>query len=238
MSGHSKWSKVKHQKASTDKVKGQAFTKATHAITVAVREAAGVTDPNLNFRLRLAIDKARSVNMPKENIARAIERAAKAGESNIDQVTYEAFGPGGAAVLIQAATDNKQRTVSQVKNVLDKSGGTLATPGAVSFMFQQSGVITLAKSGLSFDALLELALEVGADDVIERDDVYEVYTSPAVLAQVRQRISDQGLVVDNAEIIMRPTIPLTLDGEKTAKLDQLCAKLEELDDVTAVYANV
>ena len=138
MSGHSKWSKVKHQKATTDVVKGAAFTKASRAITLAVREGGGIPDPEKNFRLRLAIEKARAVNMPKENIARAIDKATGGGAGDIEQVVYEGYGPGGVAFMIEAATDNRNRTVSVVKNMFERNGGTLAGPGAVSFLFTKS----------------------------------------------------------------------------------------------------
>src|SRR3990167_7132942 len=154
MSGHSKWSKVKHQKATTDAVKGAAFTKASRAITIAVREGGGVADPEKNFRLRLAVEKARIVNMPKDNIERAIARAAGGDASVIESVVYEGDGPAGVGLLIEAATDNRQRTVSGVKQVLERAGGRLATPGAVGYQFKRAGVITISKIGRSFDQLM------------------------------------------------------------------------------------
>jgi YebC/PmpR family DNA-binding regulatory protein len=237
MSGHSKWSKVKHQKATTDVVKGAAFTKASRAVTLAVKEGGGVTDPNHNFHLRLAIEKARAVNMPKDNIERAIEKGAGGGIGSIEQVIYEAFGPGGVAFVIEAATDNRQRTVSQVKNVLDRSGGALATPGAVGYQFQKMGVRTVPKTSKVYDELLEAALAGGADDVVETDDMYEIYTSLAVVPHVRKSLEDSGAVVDNAQVIMRPTVTVPVDASKQETIDHLVEQLESLDDVQTVYTN-
>ncbi len=175
MSGHSKWSKVKHQKATTDVVKGAAFTKAAAAIIVAVREGGGITDPDKNFRLRLAVEKAHDVNMPKENIERAIERGAGSEGRTIESINYEAYGPGGVAIIIDAATDNRQRTVAEIKNTLDRHGGVLAAPGAVDFLFRRLGVIIIPKTpALGFDAILEKAINAGADDVVAQNDLFEI----------------------------------------------------------------
>ena len=168
MSGHSKWSKVKHQKATTDVVKGMAFTKAARAITIAVHEGGGIGDPAHNFHLRLAIEKAREVNMPKDNIERAIEKGMGSGGAQIEQITYEGYGPGGVAILIEAATDNRQRTVSAVKNLLDRAGGSLGSPGAVFYLFKPCGIITVPKT-VGFDMLFEAALSAGADAAFSRD---------------------------------------------------------------------
>lgn len=237
MSGHSKWSKVKHQKATTDVVKGAAFTKASRAITLAVKEGGGVSDPNHNFHLRLAIEKARAVNMPKDNIERAIEKGAGGGAGTLEQVVYEGFGPGGIALLIEAATDNRQRTVSQVKNILDRSGGTLAGPGAVSYQFQKVGVLTVPKASRSYDDILEIVLTGGADDVAETDDMYEVYASIPMLSQVKKTLEEGGVAVDNAVVVMRPTVTVIIDSAKQDALERLTEQLEALDDVQSVYTN-
>jgi YebC/PmpR family DNA-binding regulatory protein len=231
MSGHSKWSKVKHQKATTDVVKSTAFTKATHAITIAVREGGGITDPDSNFHLRLAIERARAVNMPKENIERAIAKGSGEGASGIEQVLYEGYGPGGIAFLIEATTDNRQRTVSQVKNVLERAGGTLASPGAVAFQFMRKGIMTVPKTGLTFDTLLSGAIDAGAEDVVERVDLFEVYTNHADLFKVKKFLEEKGIVIDNAALIMHPTT--TIHGD----VDNLVADLESLDDIQFVYTN-
>jgi YebC/PmpR family DNA-binding regulatory protein len=237
MSGHSKWSKVKHQKATTDVVKGMAFTKAARAITLAVREGGGVGDPDRNFHLRLAIEKARDVNMPKENIERAVEKGKGAGGEAIEQIFYEGYGPFGVACIVEVATDNKQRTVSVIKNLLDRSGGTLASPGAVSYLFKQCAVCTILKSSISFDTLLEVVVEAGADDVVETADMYEVYSAISKNPGVKQRLSEQGITVDNTEIIMKPISSIVLPAPKMQKIDMLIEDLESLDDVQKVFMN-
>lgn len=231
MSGHSKWSKVKHQKATTDVVKSAHFTKATHAIMVAVGEGGGITDPNQNFHLRLAVEKARAVNMPKENIERAIAKAAGEGASAIEQIMYEGYGPGGVAFMIETATDNKQRTVSQVKNVLERAGGTLASPGAVAYQFERRGVMTVPKTGLTYDNLLSAGIDAGAEDVVEALDLFEVYTRPADLFKVKTALEGTGIAIDNAILIMHPT--MTVAGA----VDELVSELEDLEDVQTVYTN-
>lgn len=231
MSGHSKWSKVKHQKATTDVVKSAAFTKATHAIMIAVKEGGGITDPNSNFHLRLAVEQARAVNMPKENIERAIAKASGEGASAIEQVMYEGYGPGGVAMLILAATDNRQRTVSQIKNVLERAGGSLASPGAVSFQFQKRGVLTVPRSGFTMDRILEAALDAGADDVVDAADFFEVYTGPTSLFDVKKSLEEKGIVVENAVLIMHPV------ARVRGFVEALVSELEALDDVQTVYTN-
>lgn len=238
MSGHSKWSKVKHQKATTDVVKSFAFTKASRAIAVAVREGGGITDPNMNFHLRLAVERARDVNMPKENIERAIARGVGEGAASIDQITYEGYGPGGVAVLIEAATTNRQRIVSQIKNVLERAGGTLASPGAVRFQFNRRGVLTVPKQGIAFDALLTAAIEAGADDVVETTDFFEVYTQDATLPAVKQSLEVSKIAIENTARIMHPTTPMAGDDALRAKTDDLVTALEELDDVQSVFTNL
>lgn len=183
MSGHSKWSKVKHQKATTDLAKAAAFTKASRAITVAVKEGGGITDLNGNFRLRLAIDKAREVNMPKDTIQRAIEKASGEGANAFEQVTYEGYGPGGAAILIEGTTDNRNRTTSQIKNVLERNGGSLARPGAVQFQFTKEYTVSTAELivkpvvplTLSDDQTKQLTSLVEQLEFL--DDVQKVYTN-------------------------------------------------------------
>jgi len=238
MSGHSKWSKVKHQKATTDVVKSAHFTKATHAIMIAVREGGGITDPNSNFHLRLAVDRARIVNMPKENIDRAIAKASGEGGAAIEQIMYEGYGPGGVAFMIEAATDNKQRTVSQVKNVLERAGGSLASPGAVAFQFERRGVMTVPKSGLTYDTLLADGIDAGAQDVIEATDLFEVYTRPTDLFKVKTALEGKGIVIDNAVLIMHPTMTVAATDERQKQIDELVGEMEDLEDVHTVFTNL
>ncbi len=238
MSGHSKWSKVKHQKATTDVAKAQAFTKASRAITISVREGGGITDPNHNFRLRLAIEKARDVNMPKNTIERAIEKGSGGDGANLVQIAYECFGPQGVALLVETTTDNKMRTVSEVKNVLERGGGRLASPGSVSYLFARRGILIIAKTHVTYDTLLSNAIVAGADDVIERDDMFEVYAKPHDLYPISQKLASMHLVIENTELIMHPVTPVSVDEKVKHLIDALVTRLEDLDDVDRVYTNV
>jgi len=171
------------------------------------------------------------VNMPKENIERAIAKAAGEGASAIEQIMYEGYGPGGVAFMIETATDNKQRTVSQVKNVLERAGGTLASPGAVAYQFERRGVMTVPKTGLTYDNLLSAGIDAGAEDVVEALDLFEVYTRPADLFKVKTALEGTGIAIDNAILIMHPT--MTVAGA----VDELVSELEDLEDVQTVYTN-
>lgn len=238
MSGHSKWSKVKHQKAVTDVVKGAAFTKAARVITIAVLEGGGVTDPAMNFHLRLAIEKARDVNVPKENIARAIERAKGNGEEMLEQVRYEAYGPGGTAIIIEGATNNRQRTVSHVKNTIERAGGRLAEPGSVLYLFRRQGVLIVNKrQNQSKDEIEAAAIECGVDDVIEKDDVYELYTEGSRLSTATDALKILGVEPQTADFILRPIQPMILGDQASTTLERLASELEALDDVSHVYTN-
>lgn len=238
MSGHSKWSQIKRQKGLADIKRGQSFTKVANVITIAVRQGGGISDPNQNFRLRLAIDKARSLNMPKENIERAIQRAlGKQGASQMEEVTYEGFGPGKVAIMVSAVTDNKQRTTAQIKNVFDKNGAIFATPGAVSYQFEQKGIITVSKNGKSLDEILTIAVDLGVEDLEEAGEEVFLYTKPEDLAKAREKISEK-LTVVNAELIRKPKVIVPVSDRETAvKLLSFIEKLEELDDVQKAYAN-
>lgn len=239
MSGHSKWSKVKHQKAVTDVVKARDFTKASRAITVAVSEGGGIADPDKNFRLRLAIEKARSVNMPKENIQRAIDKALTGSGFALEEVEYEGYAKGGVALVVEATTDNRQRTSANVKHTFDRAGGTLAVPGAVNYMFERLGVIVVSRDEThSYDQLLDVAIAIGAQDSIERSDVFEVYSSIVALRSVKEGIEQAGYVVENTEIIMKPKVHVQVDDEVRAMVNQLVEQLEALDDVQKVFTSV
>jgi len=237
MSGHSKWSKVKHQKASTDVIKAAAFTKATRGISVAVKEGGGVTDPNINFHLRLAIEKAHAVNMPKENIERAIEKAKGSDGESIRQLVYEAYGPYGIALYIEAATDNINRTVAFIKQTVEHAAGSMGSPGAVGYLFQRRGIICVPKS-MPYDTILEIALELGAEDIISRDDVYELYTAFEALWNIQSGLEKKQIPIDFSSIIMQPKNSVSLPLEHREKVEQLVDLLETNDDIQHVYTTL
>jgi len=237
MSGHSKWATIHRQKEAKDAKRGAAFTKLANAITIAVREGGGVGDPETNFKLRLAVEKARSINMPKDNIQRAIDRGTGAGGAVVfEQAMYEGFGPGGAAVLVEVATDNKQRTVSEVKNIFDKSGGSMGGAGSVSYLFKKRGLLIVGYDGTIDDAMMKL-IDTGVEDIEEVEDGLEVYSEPQKLYEVKALIEALGLAVKSAELVMDPTTSIDITSETAEKLQNLLVKLEELDDVQKVYTN-
>jgi YebC/PmpR family DNA-binding regulatory protein len=238
MSGHSKWSTIKRQKGANDAKRGQIFTKLSMAVTLAVREGGGVADPSGNFKLRLAIDAARTANMPKENIDRAIARASGKGEAALEEAVYEGFGPGGVSIIIETATDNKQRTVSEVKSTLDKNGGSLGVQGAVAYQFEQKGMITTQKPSNMDDFFLQ-AVEAGAEDIEDSGDEVIVYTKPEDLNAVRENLLAQNISIIGAEFTRKPTTFITIDDkERAEKIMNLVDKLESLGDVQKVYLNV
>ena len=238
MSGHSKWSTIKRQKGVADAKRGQAFTKLTSAITLAVRQGGGIADPTSNFKLRLAIDKARGMNMPKENIERAIERASNASKDSFDEVLYEGFAPGGAALIVEAATDNKNRTTSEVKNLIEKNGGSMGGQGSVSYMFARRGELVVKKDGKTADDVMMVALDEGLEDIEEDDDVFFLYTAPENLMKVKNVIESNGFEVENAELVYKPGTTVAVDEETGQKIVDLMDKIEEHDDVQKVYSNV
>jgi len=238
MSGHSKWSTIKRQKGVADAKRGQLFTKLAQAITIAVKQGGGVADPNSNFKLRLAMDKGRGANMPKEIIQRAIEKAKGGAGGDMEELVYEGFGPGGVAFIVETVTDNKQRTVSEVKNIFDKNGGNLGAQGSVSYLFHKAGEIVIKKSEQSSDEILDMALDAGVEDMEEGDDVMYLYTDPQSLIQVRNILSEKGLVVDSAELVFRAETTVSVDEEIEKKIFNLLEKLEDLDDVQKVYTNL
>lgn len=239
MSGHSKWSKVKHQKEATDATKGRIFTKMASAIIIAVKEGGGTADPSSNFRLRLAIEKAKAANMPKENIERAIEKGVGHGEgANLEKVVYEAFGPGKAGIIIEATTDNHQRTTSMIKNVLDKGGGVLTAQGAVSYLFTYLGLIEAGKNGKSYDDMMNFTIEAGGEDIAEEDGGYDIYTNPMDLHKVKEELEQKNISIKNAELIYKPNMQVNVSPEEGSKLKNLIANLEDLEDVQKVYTNV
>ncbi len=241
MSGHSKWSTIKRAKGITDIKRGQAFTKLANVITIAVKLGSS-GDPDANPRLRMAIDEARSVNMPKENIQRAIDRGLGKGDGQaLEEVLYEGFGPGKVAFMVEGVTDNKLRTTSDVKNVFDRSGGAMAGQGAVGFMFNRCGEIRVMSKGADADDELLVLIDAGAEDVEDFDDgqkKYLVYTSLAELNNVTSKLTQTGFTVESQSLIYRPiTVVEIKDAETTQKIMDFVDKLESLDDVQKVYAN-
>ncbi len=238
MAGHSKWAQIKHKKAQTDAKKGKIFSKIVKEITVATR--LGGKDPEANPRLRLAIERAKEVNMPSENIKRAIMKGT--GElpgSTFEDVSYEGYGPSGVALLIKALTDNKNRTVSEIRHILTKNSGTLGEAGCVSWMFHQKGYILVDKTKISEDKLMELALEAGAEDFINdaKEEYYEIITAPEILTNIKRFFESQGIPLALAEITMLPKNYVTVQGEAAQQLLKLIEALEDHEDVQNVYSN-
>lgn len=238
MSGHSKWAQIKRQKGVTDIKRGQAFTKIANAITLAVKEGGGVADPNQNFKLRLVVEKAREANMPKENIERAIERAFGKLAGDLQTAVYEGFGPYRIAVMVETATDNKQRTLSDVKNIFDKEGGSLGQQGSVSYLFTQMGEVDVEKDNKSFDDILLLAAEGGAEDIEEEEDTFAIFTNSANLAKVRDFFAGKGFKIKSAELIRKPINKIQVDEQQIERIGEFIQKLEDLNDVQKVYTNV
>lgn len=239
VSGHSKWAQIKRQKGVADIKRGQTFTKIANAITIAVGAGGGVTDPAQNFRLRLVIEKARALNMPKENIERAIQRAAGREAGEVEEVIYEGFAPHGTLLIIEAATDNKQRTTSEIKSIFDKGGGTLGQPGSVAYQFRQLGKIVVAKEQKTLEAVFLAAAEVGAEDIEEGEDTFIIYTKANDLSKVSEALLSGGFVVDKTELLRRPIIPVVIsDIEQRQKAQAFIEKIEQLDDVQKIYSNL
>ena len=236
MSGHSKWHSIKHKKAVVDARRGQQFTKLARAITVAAREGGG--DPDGNPALALAIQKARDASMPKDNIERAIGKGTGEGidADQIQTVLYEAYGPGGVALLIEALTENRNRTGAEVRHLLSKYGGSLGEPGSVSYLFEKRGVIVVDASRYDEEDLMP-AIDAGALDIAVDEDVFEVVTEPGDLVPVRDALTDAGVDIDSAELSQRPTARVPVDEADATKLMRLIDALEESDDLSAVSAN-
>ena len=236
MAGHSKWANIKHRKAANDKKRGKIWTKLIREVTVAARGGGG--DPDANPRLRLALEKANGANMPKDTIKRAIERGAGGGEGeNYDEIRYEGYGAGGTAVIVDCMTDNRNRTASEVRHAFSKHGGNLGTDGSVAYLFSKQGIISYAP-GADEDAIMDAALEAGAEDVIAHDDgSIDVTTAPEDFASVKDTISSAGFPPDNAEITFSASTTAELDRETAEKLLKMVDTLEDLDDVQEVYTN-
>lgn len=237
MSGHSKWATIKRKKGAADAKRGQTFTKLAREIQFAARQGG---DPNFNFRLRLAVDKAKSENMPKDNIERAIRRGAgmDSDGAQFEEVTYEGYGPHGVALHIQVVTDNKNRTVGDLRRILTRGNGALGETGSVAWLFDQKGLVTVAMSPKDQDQIFELALESGAEDVQYGDDVAEIYTMPADLQAVRQAFLDAKYQIEDAEVAMLAKTQVSLKPADTLQVLNLVEAIEELDDVVKVNSNL
>ena len=238
MSGHNKWSKIKRAKGQTDAKRGQVFTKLGREISIAVRE--GGPDPEGNFRLRLAIQKCRENNMPMDNVNSAIKRAsgAAAGGTALQETSFEGYGPKGSAILAQAVTDNRNRTLQEVRNAFTRGGGTLAEAGSVAWLFESEGTITIDTGSANGEDVALAAIDAGADDVSVESGYLEVYTAPNKLEAVRKALEQAKCAVLSAEIAMVPKTTLELGEEDALRILKLMDRIEELDDVQRVFSNV
>jgi YebC/PmpR family DNA-binding regulatory protein len=237
MAGHSKWAKVKHFKGAIDAKRGKIFSKLSREITIAAKIGGG--DPDMNPRLRMVLLKCRTANMPRENIERAIKKGTGGGEgANFEELTYEIYGPQGVALLVEVSTDNRNRTASDIRSIVTKSGGSIATPGSVSRLFQRKGQIIVSREAAGEDQLMELALEAGAEDFRAEPQGYEILTEPAAFEAVHKQIEAKGIKSEAAEITSLPTILVPLADEiGLAAVNKLIETLEEHDDVKEVFSN-
>lgn len=238
MSGHSKWSTIKHKKAKVDAQKGVSFAKASREIMVAVKE--GGADPAGNFRLKTAIEKAKEAGLPNDNIKRAIERASGGGaESNLEDINYEGYGPGGVAILIEAVTDNRNRTAGDIRSYFNKNNGNLGETGCVGWMFKEEGIISIEKKGVNQDELFDAAINAGAEDFLADDEeTYKIITTPDTLQTVAEEVEKSGYEIKSAEKAKSPQNTVPVQDDETAKyLLRLLGSIEDHDDVQNVYAN-
>jgi len=237
MSGHSKWSKIKRQKGATDIKKGQLFTKLGRELMVAVRE--GGSDPEHNFRLRLAIQKCRDNNMPRDNVNAAIKKASgEGGSTQLAETSFEGYGPGGIAILIQALSDNRNRTLQEIRSVFARGGGNLAEAGGVAWLFESKGVITVESDQSNAEETALWAIDAGAQDVTIEKDYLEIYTQPNRLETVRKSLEERNSKIASAELSMIPKTVVHLGEEEALRALRLLDRLEELDDVQRVFSNV
>lgn len=239
MSGHNKWSKIKNKKGEADAKRGAVFNKLSREIFVAAKAGGG--DPAMNASLRMVLDKARSANMPKDNINRAIKKATDVGDTtNYDEIIYEGYGPGGVAILVHTLTDNKKRTDANLHTIFSRNGGNMGSTGSVAYMFDRKGHLVIEREGLdlSEDDMLGMILEAGADDLKTTDDVFEILTEPKAFPEVKEALQAQNLTFAHAQLSMIPQNYVSLDEEQAAILEKLVDKLEDDDDVQDVYTNM
>ena len=236
MSGHSKWSSIKRQKGVNDVKRGAIFTKIGREIGMAARAGGG--DPDANYKLRLAVDKARAVNMPADTIKRAIDKAVGSGEAEqYEEIIYEGYGPGGVAILVEAATDNKNRTAAEVRSIFSKAGGQLAGAGAVAWQFETRGIVYITRDGQDPDDIALAAIDAGADDVDTEGDPLEIVTEPGNLEAVRTALEGTGVTIESAEVAMQPKSTVEVEVSAARQNLRLIENLEDLDDVQRVTAN-
>ena len=236
MSGHSKWHNIQAKKGKADAARGKIFTKLGRELLIAVKE--GGPDPAGNSKLKNVIAKCKAANMPNDTINNAIKKASTSNE-NYEEITYEGYGPNGVAIIVEASTDNKNRTAADVRHVFDRAGGNLGTTGCVSYMFNKKGIIVIEKASTQMeeDELMMLALDAGAEDFDSSDEIYEVTTDSADFSEVREKLEEMGLEFVEAEIQMVPTTTVSLDEKGQEKMERLIERLEELDDVANIYHN-
>lgn len=234
MSGHSKWANIKHRKEAQDSKKGKVFTKIGRELTVAAKLGGG--DPASNSRLRLALDKARLANMPKDNVDRAVKKGTGEGNDQVfEDITYEGYAPGGIGILVKTLTDNRNRTVMEVRTVITKRGGSMAEAGAVGWQFEHKGEIEIAAAGHSEDEIMNHALEAGAEDMSPDGDVYSITTAVADFENVKKYFEDRKIKIEYAELTMKPKTTVDVDGDSAKKIIAMVDALEDLDDVQEVY---
>ena len=237
MSGHSKWSTIKRKKGAEDAKRGALFTKIGRELMIAARE--GGPDLDMNFRLRLVVEKAKQANMPKDNIERSIRRGAGLEKGEImEQITYEGYGPGGTALMVRALTDNRNRSVADIRRTFSRHGGNLGENGCVAWMFEQKGYINIPLNGHNPDSLFEVAVEAGADDVVIGEDTIEVFVDVSSFQAVQEALSSNNIEMDVAEVSMLPQTTMALEPSQGVKVMSLVDALEELDDVEKVYSNL
>ena len=238
MSGHSKWHNIQAKKGKADAARGKIFTKLGRELLIAVKQ--GGPDPAGNSKLKDVIAKCKAANMPNDTINNAIKKASGAGNNeNYEEITYEGYGPNGVAIIVQAATDNKNRTAADVRHVFDKAGGNLGTTGCVSYMFNKKGVIVIEKESTSMDEeeLMMLAIDSGAEDFKSDEGIYEITTDPSDFSSVREKLEEAGLTFVEAGVQMVPTTTVSLDEKGQEKMERLLERLDDLDDVSEVYHN-